>query len=596
MSIRFNIRVMSLGVLLITLLFSHLSPAQISFERTYGGTEPDHGFSVQQTVPDGGYIVAGRTRSFSAGLEDVYIIKTDSLGDTLWTKSYGGTVGDGSYSVKQTSDGGYILTGYTFSFGEGSGDVYLIKTDSLGDTLWTRTYGSTGHDQGFYVQETTDGGFIITAGTYSFGAGLDDVYLIKTNSLGDTLWTKTYGTVNEDRGWSVQETTDGGYVITGCTDCLPGLSDVYIIKTDSLGDTLWTRTYGGSDTEYSYSIQETQDGGFIIAGATTSFGAGGQDVYLIKTDSSGDTLWTKTYGGTGSDAGYFVQSASGGSDRGYIITGYTGSFGESTVDVYLIKTDSLGVTLWTRVYGENQSERGRSVRETTDGGYIIGGWTDSYGAGDVYLIKTCPDGTVGRCKKNCLTFDDLDQTIEEAEIGNEGVRNSLQAKANNARRQYDRGNLKASGNVLCALLHEVDGQDGKHIDPESAQDLRECVTSLAENLGIPLPCLSKKSVAHVLYPNFPNPVLSKTMIGYEVRSFDQSLVLSSGSKQKVILKIYDLLGREVRTLVDEEQEAGYYEVEWNGEDEKGREASSGIYFYRLQSHDFTDTKKLILLK
>ena len=157
------------------------------------------------------------------------------------------------------------------------------------------------------------------------------------------------------------------------------------------------RTYGGLDYEEGFSVQQTSDGGYIIAGTTESFGAGIRDVYLIKTDSYGDTLWTKTYCGS-------------------------------------------------------EWDLGRSVQQTSDGGYIIAGVTESFGAGleDVYLIKTCPDGSVGPCKKNCLTFDDLDETIADADIDNEGVRRSLQAKANNARRQFDRGNLKASGNVLCA--------------------------------------------------------------------------------------------------------------------------------------------------
>jgi hypothetical protein len=596
MSIKFNLKVISIGVLLIAFLFPPLSLAQITFERTYGGYAGDYGLDVQQTI-DEGFIITGSTQSFFPGPYDLYFIRTNPSGDTLWTRTYGTTSGgDYGRSVQQTQDGGFIIAGLRDSFGIGPWDVFLVKTNDLGDTLWTKTYGGSSDEEGHSIQQTTDGGYIIVGYTGSFGAGSNDVYLIKTDSTGDSLWTRTYGGIYNDVGLSVQQTSDGGYILGGYTGSFGvGSVDAYLIKTNSVGDTLWTRNFGGTGWEQGWSVQQTLDGGYILGGYTGSFGAGGRDVWILKTDYLGDTLWTRTYGGANNDDGFSVQQTS---DGGYIISGVTRSFGAGLPDAWLLRTNSWGDTLWTRTYGGTGDDRGYSLDQTYDGGFIITGVTGSFGAGapDVYLIKTCPDGTVRRCKKSCLTFDDLDETISNAEINNEGVRNSLQAKANNGRRQYDRGNIKALGNVLCALLHEVNGQDGKHIDPTSAQDLRECIISIAENLRIPLPCQSEKSVTHVLYPNFPNPVFSKTKIGYEVKNFDQSSVLSLGSKQKVVLKIYDLLGREVRSLVDEEQESGYYSVEWNGEDSKGRDVPSGIYFYRLQTREFTSTRKMILLK
>jgi hypothetical protein len=373
---------------LLLFLFAFPASSQPGWERTYGGTGDDEGQSVQQTI-DGGYIIAGFSNSFGHGY-DVYLIKTDAQGDTLWTRAYDANNYEVGYSVQQTSDSGYIIAGYAGL----SNDVWLLKTDASGDTLWTKTYGGSAMDVGYSVQQTLDGGYIIAGATFSYGAGIDDVYLIKTDSSGDTLWTRTYGGVDYDGAYSVRQTSDSGYILTGWTESFgAGLNDVYIIKTNASGDILWTRVYGGTSWDQGWSVQQTSDGGYVIAGETYSLGNEDQ-VYLIKTDSSGDTIWTKTYGGTDLDYGYSVQQTS---DGGYIITGGTISVPGGSSDVYLIKTDASGDTLWTRTYGGTGWDHGRSVQQTSDGGYIIAGRTNSFGAGgyDVYLIKTDSNGRVG---------------------------------------------------------------------------------------------------------------------------------------------------------------------------------------------------------
>src|SRR3989304_5598600 len=346
--------------------------SQTTFQKTFGGTSDDWGFSVQQTT-DGGYIITGTITSFGAGYEDVYLIKTDANGNTLWTKTFGGTSSDEGYSAQQTTDGGFVITGYTGSFGAGNADVYLIKTDANGNTLWTKTFGRTNSDLGYSVQQTTDGGYVIAGLTDSFGAGLYDVYLIKTDGNGDTLWTKIFGGTDIDEGYSVQQTTDGGFVITGYTGSFgAGNADVYLIKTDANGNTLWTKTFGRTNSDLGYSVQQTTDGGYVIAGLTDSFGAGLYDVYLIKTNGSGDTLWTKTFGGIGIDYGLSAQQTT---DGGYVIAGVTQSFGAGIDDVYLIKTDGNGDTLWTKIFGGTDIDEGYSVQQTTDGGFVITGYT-----------------------------------------------------------------------------------------------------------------------------------------------------------------------------------------------------------------------------
>ncbi|KQC14476.1 MAG: hypothetical protein APR63_05615 [Desulfuromonas sp. SDB] len=352
---------------------------------TYGGTGSEHAHSIQQT-DDGGFIITGYTSSFGAGDADIYLIKTDSAGDTLWTKTYGGSSTEWGYSVGQTTDGGYIITGTTDSYGAGANDLYLIKTDGFGDTVWTRTYGGSDIDKGFFVQQTDDGGYVICGSTQSYGAGYEDVYIIKTDSLGDTLWSKTYGGNNIDYGQCIEQTDDGGFIIVGGSYYQFGSNfDVYLIKTDSAGDSTWTCNYGYIGSEQGQFVMQTDDQGYIITGLTNSYGVGNYDVYLLKTDSLGNIEWINTFGGVETDYGNSVQQTD---DGGFIIAGQTSSFGAGSTDAFIIKTNSGGDSVWTKLMGGTNFDRGYSVRQTDDGGFIIAGSTSSYGAGnvDVYLI------------------------------------------------------------------------------------------------------------------------------------------------------------------------------------------------------------------
>jgi len=301
---------------------------QMEWSKTFGGTSDDYGNSVQQTS-DGGYIIAGRTESFGAGRWDVYLIKTDEDGNEVWSKTFGGSDYEWGISVQQTSDGGYIITGYTDSFGAGEDDVYLIKTDKNGNEVWSKTFGGSDDDVGGSVQQTSDGGYIIAGYTYSFGAGPSNIYLIKTDENGNEVWSKTFGGSGGDSGNSVQQTSDGGYFIAGVTS-----GGVYLIKIDENGNEVWSKTFGGTDDDVGGSVQQTTDGGYIIVGWTRSFGVGSDDVYLIKTDSNGNEEWSETFGGSGDDYCNSVQQTT---DGGYIIAGDTNSYGAGGWDVWLIK-------------------------------------------------------------------------------------------------------------------------------------------------------------------------------------------------------------------------------------------------------------------
>lgn len=370
--------------------------------RTYGGTGDEMGVSVRQTS-DGGYIIAGRTDSYGAGSDDVYLLRTDASGDTLWTMVYGGTGSDVGLGVQQTlSDNGYIVAGFTNSYGTGGQDAYLVKTDANGDTLWTRTYGGPNNDNAYSAQQTSDGGYIISGSKFQSALRQYDVWLIRTDANGVTEWGKRYGGPNTDYGMNVQQTPDDGFIVGAATLSFgAGSSDLYLVKTDSIGDTLWTRTYGGTGFDDGWCVDQTfPDNGYILAGYTYSAGAGSSDVYLVKTDANGDTLWTRTYGGADDEWAIWVEQTP---DAGYILVGFTESFGAGAKDIYVIRTTASGDTLWTRTYGGASDEWGLSVQVTADGGYIVSGSTESYGAGneDVYLLKIEDPGAHVRNPNDC---------------------------------------------------------------------------------------------------------------------------------------------------------------------------------------------------
>ncbi|KYK21629.1 hypothetical protein AYK24_08855 [Thermoplasmatales archaeon SG8-52-4] len=359
-----------------------VNPTNVTFMKTFGGTKDDSGCSVQQTT-DGGYIITGATGSFGTGNYDVWLIKTNKYGNMVWYRTFGGTNSDEGRCVQQTSDGGYIITGGTSSFGAGNADVWLIKTDSTGNMEWNKTFGGTKHDGGYYVQQTTDSGYIITGTRDAYSIDEGNVWLIKTDSTGNMEWNKTFGGTKRDEGYCVQQTNDSGYIITGLTFSFGGGGgDIWLIKTDNGGNKLWDGTFG---IGMGNCVQQTNNGGYIITGVK------GIDVCFIKTDSNGKPMWDKTFGGAKSDWGYYVQQTT---DGGYILTGKTLSFGAGNGDVWLIKTDDNGYRMWNKTFGGTEFDYGKCVQQTTDGGYILTGGTRSFGAGksDVWLIKTDKEG------------------------------------------------------------------------------------------------------------------------------------------------------------------------------------------------------------
>jgi hypothetical protein len=363
----------------------------ISYQKEFGGQDNDIAYSVQQTA-DEGLIIAGRIDSWGNGGIDGWLIKTNIEGHEEWNYTFGGENSEWFRKVKNTSDGGYILTGITNSFGYGSSDIWLVKVNQEGLEEWQYTFGGADGDWGMSVEQTMDDGFIVVGHTLSFGAGFYDIYMVKTDAFGNEEWHQTFGGTEEDFGYSVLQTSEGGYVVLGFTVSFgSGSRDVWLIKTDAQGNMEWDKTFGGSERDEGYSVQQTTDGGYIITGYTESFGNGQYDVWLIKTDSQGQEEWDKTFGGSVWDEGYSVQQTTEG---GYIITGYTISYGNGAKDIWLVKTDNAGNEEWNYTFGGINNEAGQQILQTFSGGYVIVGYTESRGSGqmDVKLIKTSPAG------------------------------------------------------------------------------------------------------------------------------------------------------------------------------------------------------------
>ncbi len=321
------------------------------------------------------------------GFFSVCMAVAQEPGDTLWTRVYGGEFNESAFAVEPTTDGGFIVIGYSYTFGPGNYDAYMLKTDSNGDTLWTRAYGGTDSDYGNSVQQTTDGGYVIGGATDSFCETYSDAWLIKTDSNGDTLWTRHYdGTGGYEACQSIQQTEDGGYILAGYTFYVGTQNrDVYLWKTDADGDTLWTRRYGGDGFDMAWSVDQTTDGGYIVAGYTTSF-ISSEEVWLLRTDANGDTLWTRRFDHRNDVIARSVQQTA---DGGFIVVGNTDPWG-GTADVWLTKTDADGNADWTKTFGGKDDQYGNSVRQTIDGGYIVAGytWSGAESWFDAYVVKT----------------------------------------------------------------------------------------------------------------------------------------------------------------------------------------------------------------
>ncbi|MCW8984873.1 MAG: lactonase family protein [Thermoanaerobaculales bacterium] len=320
----------------------------------------------------------------------------------LWARTYGGPSIDemkGHSSLRATSDGGYIFAGSTWAYTTNVEDVIVVKLDSAGLIEWQRVYGGGEEDKAYGgIHQTPDGGYIVVGFTMASDYGTHVVWVLKLTSIGEIEWQKTYGTdFDLDFPYASNLTTDGGYIIVGPTYSYGVLADIWILKLYSDGNIEWQRTYGGEQTEYAHSIQPTSDGGYIVGGRTETFGAGGYDCWILKLSHYGEVEWQRAYGGIGDweNCAAIIEDH----DGGYVVGGVTNSFGPGGRNLWVFKIDSYGNILWQHTYGGHAHEYSCSIREIREGGYIFAGFTNSYrlGAGrtDILVLKLSREGTIG---------------------------------------------------------------------------------------------------------------------------------------------------------------------------------------------------------
>lgn len=389
------------------LMFNYSFSQSITFEKWYDYGFAESGRCVQQTS-DGGFIVAGR-QGIGLGSSNYLLVKTDSLGNELWHRSFGSPGDNELNAIKQTFDGGYIVTGQTSGTQANRYDVSWIKLSSNGSSVWSKKFTPPPPDYigtGTDVIQTVDSGYAILANINdTIGANITNAgLLIKTSMNGDTLWTKKFkyraGIVTN----SIKLTSDSGFIIVGTIALTTGpfSFNVYLIKTDSNGDTLWTKAISTSNNyEGAYNIAVLDSGGFFIRGKISYVSTSTFEIYLLKVSNNGDTVWTNTLcpgcGGTGADKK---------ADGGFVISGSVGRNNASYV--YLASVDELGDTVWTKTFGNGQNnvDAGFFVQTTSDGGCVVTG--ESGDGSSVYLIKTDSLGNV------VISVDEL--LIEENSI------------------------------------------------------------------------------------------------------------------------------------------------------------------------------------
>ncbi len=383
--------------------------------KSIGSSQNDVGNDIVETS-DGGYAMTGYTKSYGGSNNDIILTKVDSSGTEEWSKIINGSTDDVGEAIVQTSDGGYAITGMTTNYGGTDEDIIIVKFNSSGVEQWTKTIGGSNADHGYDIVETSDSSLVVTGSSASYGGSDSDIILIKLSSLGVEQWTKTLLASDPDTAYSVIQTSDGGYALTGYSRSFAGYDeDVIVVKFDSSGDEVWTKIVTTSgDQDYGYEIIQVDDGGYTIISKSKDHGGSNYDLLITKLNSSGVEQWSKTIGGSNIDYGLSIVQANDGS---YAVTGSSSSYGGTDADIIVSKLSSLGVEEWTKTIGGSIDDYGHSIIATSDGGYALTGRSWSYGGSGMFNIMVIKLDSAGDCS-GCAeitaeTVTESDETIAE---------------------------------------------------------------------------------------------------------------------------------------------------------------------------------------
>lgn len=380
------------------------------FQSVVGDANSQQGYAIEQ-LSDSGYVIAGYTFRTGAN-SDAYLVRINRFGALVWAYSFDMGGNDTAYSVAVASDGGFVITGKTRNeSGCTHDDIFLLKTNSSGVLQWVNVFGGGGDEAGNGVQRTSDNGYIITGRTNSFGAGQYDGFLLKTDINGALSWWYTYGDSGDDLFRSVHQTSDGGYVASGTTTSYGNGAQGYVVRVNSTGGLMWGRQFGGAQLEYMWAVRQTSDGGYITVGTEVSYTTT-PDILMLKMDNTAAFAWARTYGFNSSwDEALSVKEAC---DNSLIVSGYVQGAGSGFggVNAYMLKTNSFGNKTWSRAYGGAGTEMGWNVIQTLDGGFAFTGQTTSaaFGNNDVYVVKTEQNG-LSSCRDTAIVELTTSQTI-----------------------------------------------------------------------------------------------------------------------------------------------------------------------------------------
>lgn len=415
MMIMYQLRKMKSIRLIISFFFAFTCSIHLNAQWTkiYGGNGEDNAYLILQTA-DGGYIVAGDTHSFESLTTYLWILKIDLNGAVEWQNLYSSGYYKNLLTIQQASDGGYIVGSNGSSFYK-KNEIWFSKLGSSGNIDEIGSYARVIDSDANFIQQTSDGGFILTGTIFLSEEKKNDIWVAKLTSTGNIEWQRTYGGSENDNARSLQQTSDGGYIVAGDTNSFGAQgSSIWILKLFSTGTLDWQRKYGRIGQESARSIQQTDDGGYILGGLAYSSGSE-EDVWVLKLNASGNIEWQRTYGGSNKDYIYDIHQTG---DGGYIVGANTLSFGAGGKDFWMLKLTILGNIEWQKTFGTSLDEEAYSIQQTNDGGYIVAGGISSFSSGlnDFLILKLLPDGNTGL---GCRFIEDSDARVSDTDISPE---------------------------------------------------------------------------------------------------------------------------------------------------------------------------------